>query len=281
MMEEVRIMNRNYVLHAWGKDFHWEGTGQMSIKTFRGGRALYEANGGFYSVEGNRYLLVNEGEYSLHIEEKEPVESFCLFFRSGFSSEVSRSLEASQDQLLTDPFKSVGGDGFFEKTYRLGPHFEKMLKLMKHTHRERELEESFYPVMEAILADQTTIPQELERLSSLKRSTREELFKRLILANEYIRAYCQTAITLEDISRIACLSANHLLRTYRQLFGVTPKQHLLLYRMESAKRLLKESSTSYTEMAYDLGFTSSASFSRSFRQHTGLSPRQYFKKGDF
>lgn len=26
-------MKRNDVLHAWGKDFHWEGTGQMSIKT--------------------------------------------------------------------------------------------------------------------------------------------------------------------------------------------------------------------------------------------------------
>ncbi|KML08485.1 helix-turn-helix domain-containing protein [Rossellomorea marisflavi] len=274
-------MNHNYVLHEWGKDFHWEGTGQMSLKTFRRGRALYEANGGFYSVEENRYLLVNEGEYSLHIEEEEPVESFCLFFRSGFYSEVSRTLEASQDQLLTDPFKPVGEDGFFEKTYHLGPRLEKMLRLTKHAHHDRELEESFYSVMEAILADQTTVPQEQERLSSLKRSTREELFKRLSRANEYIRAYCHTALNLEDIARVACLSANHLLRSYGQLFGVTPKQHLMMYRMDKAKLLLKESSKSYTEMAYDLGFSNSASFSRSFKLHTGLSPRQYFKKGDF
>ncbi|MGX1262400.1 AraC family transcriptional regulator [Rossellomorea marisflavi] len=253
----------------------------MSIKTFRRGRALYEANGGFYSVDENRYLLVNEGDYSLSIEEEEPVESFCLFFRSGFSSEVSRTLEASQDQLLTDPFKPVGEDGFFEKTYHIGPRLEEMLRLTKQAYLNRELEESFYSVMEAILADQTTVPQELERLSSLKRSTREELFKRLIRANEYIRAYCQTGITLEDIARVACLSANHLLRSYRQLFGVTPKQHLLMYRMNKAKRLLKESSKSYTDMAFDLGFSSSASCSRSFRLHTGLSPRQYFKKGDF
>ncbi|WP_370296168.1 helix-turn-helix domain-containing protein [Rossellomorea marisflavi] len=51
--------------------------------------------------------------------------------------------------------------------------------------------------------------------------------------------------------------------------------------MDKAKLLLKESSKSYTEMAYDLGFSNSASFSRSFKLHTGLSPRQYFKKGDF
>ncbi len=205
------IMNQNYVLHERGKDFHWEGTGQMSIKTFKYGRALYKADGGFYSVGEDRYLLVNEGEYSLRIEEEEPVESFCLFFRSGFSSEVSRTLEAPQDQLLTDPFKPVGEDGFFEKTYHLGPHLEKMLRLTKHAHHDRELEESFYSVMEAILTDQTTVPKEQERLSSLKRSTREELFKRLSRANEYIRAYCHTAITLEDIALVACLSANHLL----------------------------------------------------------------------
>ncbi|ASJ56483.1 hypothetical protein BP422_24715 [Brevibacillus formosus] len=63
--------SRNYVLHAKSKQFYWEGDGQLSIKTFRNGRAHYKTSKGFFAVEEGRYLLLNEGEYTISIGEDE------------------------------------------------------------------------------------------------------------------------------------------------------------------------------------------------------------------
>src|SRR4051794_7227399 len=103
----------NFVLHATSRKFHWEGSGQLSIKTFSNGRALYKTNKGFFAVEENRFLLLNEGEYTISIDQKEEVESFCIFFRDGFAGEVLRAMSASSNALLTDPFKESDSIGFF------------------------------------------------------------------------------------------------------------------------------------------------------------------------
>ena len=86
----------NFVLNAKSKQFYWEGNGQLSIKTFFNGKAHYKTNKGFFAVEESRYLLLNEGAYTISIEEPKVVESFCLFFKDGFAEEVLHSLKENR-----------------------------------------------------------------------------------------------------------------------------------------------------------------------------------------
>ncbi len=58
-----------------------------------------------------------------------------------------------------------------------------------------------------------------EKLIFLNSSTKVEILKRLTLAKEYIIANFNKNIELEDIARHACLSVNHLLRTFKQAYG--------------------------------------------------------------
>ena len=126
----------NFVLHAKSDQFYWKGIGQLSIKTFSNGKAHYKTNKGFFAVEEGRYLLLNEGEYTLSIDEPEVVESFCLFFKEGFAEEVFRSLKETNDCLLSDPFKDTSSIGFFEKTYNknntLSSQLENFMQILSY-----------------------------------------------------------------------------------------------------------------------------------------------------
>lgn len=93
----------------------------FTIKTFAKGKAFYKTNRGFYSVEENRYLLLNEGSYTISIDEKTEVESFCIFFRDGFAQEVLPSILKSTNSILSDPYFDMDTVEFYEKTYQITP----------------------------------------------------------------------------------------------------------------------------------------------------------------
>lgn len=47
--------------------------------------------------------------------------------------------------------------------------------------------------------------------------------------------------------------------------------------MKEAARLLKEEKLSVSEVGYQLGFTNLSHFSRIFKKHIGMNPKQYTK----
>lgn len=101
---------------------------------------------------------------------------------------------------------------------------------------------------------------------------------RLCQVRDLIRECHEQALTLEDLSLEAELSAWHFLRTFRTTFGETPHDFLTRVRIERAKKLLTISSRSVTEICFDVGFSSLGSFSTLFRRQVGLSPAQFRKQ---
>jgi hypothetical protein len=78
--------------------------GQLSIKSFFGGRAHYRVGRAYHAVDASSYLILNEGQtYAIEIQSREPVESFCLFFAPGFVEETRRSLSCKTLSLLDEP----------------------------------------------------------------------------------------------------------------------------------------------------------------------------------
>lgn len=81
-----------------------------------------------------------------------------------------------------------------------------------------------------------------------------------------------------DISRLATaagMSQAHFIRRFRRTFGETPNRYLQRRRVERAMFLLSSTGTSVTDVCFDVGFNSLGTFSRMFRQVTGLSPSEY------
>ena len=83
--------------------------------------------------------------------------------------------------------------------------------------------------------------------------------------------------TLENLSALAGLSPNHLATLFTAELGQSPHRYLLNQRMRRAQDLLKNTTTSITTIAMELGFNSSQHFARVFRQACGKSASAYRK----
>jgi transcriptional regulator GlxA family with amidase domain len=102
-----------------------------------------------------------------------------------------------------------------------------------------------------------------------------DLFLRLRRAREYMDDCYASAIDLDHLSRLACVSPFHFLRMFRRAFGITPHRYLMRRRIERARELLSFSNASVTDVCFDVGFESHGSFSTLFRKITGDSPIAY------
>ena len=74
------------------------------------------------------------------------------------------------------------------------------------------------------------------------------------------------------LARVSGVSEAHFARSFKQAFGVPPHRYLLTRRVERAKRLLRDTDLSITEIAFETGWASLGTFGRTFRDVTGESP---------
>ena len=71
------------------------------------------------------------------------------------------------------------------------------------------------------------------------------------------------------------ISPKHLEKTVRDTLGITPKKLINAIVMAEAKILLKQTEKTISEIAHDLKFEDQSYFSRFFKRHTLITPREY------
>jgi len=81
--------------------------------------------------------------------------------------------------------------------------------------------------------------------------------------------------TVHEIAQSLGISESHLRARFRASCGVSVCQHLRRLRLEKASGLLRLTTNRITEISDQCGFTSIYSFSRTFREAFGVSPRSY------
>jgi AraC-like DNA-binding protein len=81
--------------------------------------------------------------------------------------------------------------------------------------------------------------------------------------------------TLAALGRVCGLSPNHLAQLFTDAVGVSPHRYLTQLRLERAKDLLRHSDASITQIALELGFSSSQHFAWALRRATGQSAQAF------
>jgi AraC-like DNA-binding protein len=279
----VRSADSSFVLSERGyNEYHWQGEGWLSIKSFSGGTAFYDTGQGHFAVDDDYYLVLNQAQhYSVDIESNTPVDSFCVFFEAGLVQDVYRSLTSRQSVLLDLPdAKGLPAINFFERTYPhddvLTPALGRLRQTIARTRPDHQwMDEQLNGLMERLFEVHSRVRREADCLAAARPGTREELYRRLWRARDYMIARLDEPILLSDMARVACLSPNHFIRTFRQAFGQSPHQYLVSRRLERAARLLVRTGMPVTDVCYSVGFESPGSFSWLFRKRYGVSPLRY------
>lgn len=96
--------------------------------------------------------------------------------------------------------------------------------------------------------------------------------RRLQQVRELLETRFVEPTRIEDLTRQFGLNRNKLCTGFRQLFGVSIFDFACGLKMDQAWRLLRESQLSVSEIALNVGYSSSAAFSAAFHRHFGNSP---------
>src|SRR5436190_19911345 len=93
-------------------------------------------------------------------------------------------------------------------------------------------------------------------------------------AIQAMHTHLNEVLTLEDLASVACLSPSHFNRVFCRLIGIPPGEFLSALRFQAARRLLLTTSLSVTDICFEVGYTSTGSFTHRFTHLVGLSPRR-------
>jgi AraC family transcriptional regulator len=87
-----------------------------------------------------------------------------------------------------------------------------------------------------------------------------------------MHAQSSARLSIEELARDAGLSPAHFARAFKHSVGRAPHQHLMMLRLERARRLLEAASPTLSTVALEAGFADQAHFTRAFKRQFGVTP---------
>ncbi len=108
-------------------------------------------------------------------------------------------------------------------------------------------------------------------------STEEWISRRLSELFEKERIYREFELHIEDVAMRIGTNRTYLSRVLNQKFGYNFFRFVNYYRLEEAKELLLSTSLEICRIANQVGYKNINTFNACFREHFGVSPKQWKK----
>lgn len=107
----------------------------------------------------------------------------------------------------------------------------------------------------------------------------EEYIQRIHKVQDYIEDHIGQSMSIEELSNAAGFSKYHFSRIFQGMLHESLAHYVNRIRMERALFFLAHrADKNMTDIAYELGLSDSAVFSRTFKNYYGVSPREYRKE---
>lgn len=272
----------NYVLNTEVARFHGTAySAHLSIKAPSSGTGNYETDNGRHEANTSGYLVLNANQQtSLTITSRAAGTNIYLSCR--LVADVYRNSTTDLEQLVDDPeVETNASPEFLQRSYPHDAMVSPVLGRIQKSMTERITSRGWFEdqlhclVQQLLVAQHKICSAEMTLLPAARPGTRYELYRRIYRARDYMIASMDQPLTLIEMARVACLSPNHFIRTFKQMFRMTPYQFLTEQRLKRAMELLVDTELSVTDITYMVGFESLGSFSWLFRRRLGVSPQAF------
>lgn len=241
--------------------------GPLSLFTNISGRSIVGLENRHVRVDSGTFFVTNrEQDYSLNIEES--TETFNIHFG---------------DQFVNDLYRSISSNGLDDIDYATDvklPDYSNQLNrrdavvnaIILDLYKANQNEESNQLYKDELLIDlffhilkmEERIKKNVDQLPSVRLSTRQEIFKRIGLAADFMYSRYEEDIKLEELAKMSCLSKFYFIKAFKALYQCTPYQFLLNVRLDKAQEQLRNSELSVSNIAESIGFEHVSSFSRAY-----------------
>lgn len=224
-------------------------------------------------LNSDTYMTSNHGQhYDLVINEIQSTETFNIHFGEKLFQDTLLSLTRSSDQLLNEPASSYTEFNQINRSQFRGDQFNSLVKRVYDSYQKEEKESSLFDLLSHILIENNKHLRQLSDMSSIKSSTRSELVKRIYLSVDFIHAYYDQSITLDQLAEVSMLSKFHFLRVFKSIFNISPHQYIKQIRLQKAIALIKKDQMPLYLVAQQVGIENGSSLSRMMYQLTGQRP---------
>lgn len=215
------------------------------------GKGYVINNNNLYTVEQNDVYIIHPGDYCEYFSDKDkPYKKYWINFKS---------------ELFYDIMKRYGiHDRTVFKNIDLKEDFE---RIFEHDSSPCINDDIYIPISNIVFSMFMKIAEnnrEEKRVSTLAREMKYELTNAINLQ-----------FNLDDLYEIFHINKSQLIREFKKHYGVTPYQYLMNIRIEFSKTLLADTEYTIKQIANMLAFSNAYNFSNYFKQHVGMSPKQF------
>ncbi|MEJ8800490.1 AraC family transcriptional regulator [Pontibacter sp. H249] len=275
----------SHIYHSFFKSYSGETINQhgYALKYVVSGRERYSVNGRRHTVTDGKLLVVGHGSAcKVEVNEASTVEGLCLYLNSELVTQVWGTLQQQTDKLLDLEEINASAPEVFEHVFEaskltLKPKLDYLRYLLQEDlfTETAQTEELFLNLAEELCQLQSTNQQYVHLVPARKKTTREELLRRLLNTRDYLHDNISEPLNLAQLAEVASLSEYHFLRQFKATFGKSPYQYLLHLRLQLAQELLQVGGLTIAEVAVACGFREVQAFSKLFRKATGKAPSVY------
>jgi AraC family transcriptional regulator len=256
---------------------------ELSLRAVFNGSESYTIGKRRVTVFPGNFLIINDGTcYDRAIYSDVPASTFAIYFSSKFLLDFQYGYSLSDKNLLDEPTgKNIAAPTTFLETIYpcIGDIKYNLLHLIDHFNGNADellLDEYVYHALLLFyrLYDKE-VWHKINCVAALNAATRDELFKRVTLAKDFMLSNYNRDISLDDISRQSCLSPTHLFRTFKQIYNCSPHQYIIQIRLENARHMLKSTNYTLNEIVNLVGFTCPSTFIKLFKNKFRFTPGTY------
>jgi AraC-like DNA-binding protein len=236
-----------------------------------------------YQVKDGCFFLVHANQQlEIQIGTRESATGLCFNIEKTLLNDVYSNYTASDHFLLDQPQLSTPDLHFPETVYRPGDPLSQYLATLKDRldpfsgELLVEKEQLYYDLAKHLLQAQSVIRKQTLQIKANKKSTREELFKRVHEAKSMMDDSLLPSMEIAELAAAVALSEFHFFRIFKQVYGITPHQYQIRQRLCRARMQIKRG-TLITEVAEANGFADIYTFSKAFKRAFGVSPGKFKK----
>lgn len=258
-------MNRS-VQTTEGSIFHRHGC--LEITYCAQGSVKFDCAGRVYSIiPGNVFISRPEDAHRLRGNPK-GAKLYWIFLRLPRRGECFLGLDAAESKWLVQALKALPSKAF-PAPLEVGACYERLFAVL-------DVERSNMAArrLKLRMAAVRLLISLAEAGASAVQGNEDVRFRALV---DRMRREPKKAFSMDEVSAELRCSPNTVRARFRKYTGLSPQSFMMKCRIHRAQDLLKEGELSVTEIACELGFSSSQNFAIRFRQETGKSPTGWRK----
>ena len=239
-------------------------------------------------INDDTFIVTNPSDGWLYLNEKEgSIDVLSMVITEYLKKEFYAYHTVNQSVFLDNPLYTSNDDRPFIESAFAASHYPsgRLLKNIYAGSLEKEFEfsdaqELTIAALNALHKDQKRAYRFADCINVKKQSTKLETLKRLLIAREYIHDNLDTKVSLEELSKISCLSKFHLFNSFKTVFGKTPHQYSNTVKLLKAKELLSTDNFLVGTVSTMIGFNDVHSFSKLFKKKFGVPPSSLISKNE-